>query len=120
MSLRQPWFLVMVPKAAARSNDFWAGYGSKPPCGDLLTRLVMPENRTIPAAFGIAWFVAILLIWMVGYGSGAFSPAFSVLATVLVAGVVVASYVRLICVLMASPTAERDKDLAHRERRTGN
>ena len=32
----------------------------------------------------------------------------SVLATVLVAGVVVASYVRLICVLMAPPTAKRD------------
>src|SRR5262245_27892958 len=109
MSLRQPWFLVMVPKAAARRNDFWAGYGSKPPCGDLLTRLVVPENRMIPAAFGIAWFAAIVLIWTVGYGSGAFSPAFSLLATVLAAGVVVASYVRLVCVLMTKPVSPDSK-----------
>ena len=32
MSLRQPWFLVMVPKAAARRNDFWIGYETKLPC----------------------------------------------------------------------------------------
>ncbi len=100
MSLRQPWFLVMVPKAAARRNDFWVGYDSKPPCGDVVARLVTPENRTLLAAFVIAWFAAVLLIWILGFGSGAFSPAFSVLATVLAAGVVVASYVRLICVLM--------------------
>jgi hypothetical protein len=107
MSLRQPWFLVMVPKAAARRTDFWVGYDSKP-CGDLLTRLVTPENRKLLAAFGVAWFAATLLIWVGGFGSGAFSPAFSVLATGLAAGVVVASYVRLVCVMMAPPTAKRD------------
>jgi hypothetical protein len=100
MSLRQPWFLVMVPKAAARRTDFWAGYDTKPPSGDVVARLVAPENRRLLAVFGIAWFVATLLIWMWGFVSGAFSLAFSVLATVLVAGVTVASYVRLICVLM--------------------
>jgi hypothetical protein len=103
MSLRQPWFLVMVPKAAARRNDFWVGYGSKLPRGDVMARLITPENRTLLAAFGIAWLAATLLIWIGGFGSGAFSPAFSVLATVLAAGVVVASYVRLICVLMTRP-----------------
>jgi len=100
MSLRQPWFLVMVPKAAARRNDFWTGYDTKPPSGDVVARLVAPENRRLLAVFGIAWFVATLLIWIWGFGSGAFSPAFAVLATVLAAGVTVASYVRLICVLM--------------------
>lgn len=108
MSLRQPWFLVMVPKAAVRRNDFWVGYGGKPPRGDVVARLVARENRTLLAAFGIAWFAAALLIWLLGYGSGAFSPAFAVLATVLAAGVTVASYVRLICVLMIAPTPKRD------------
>ena len=54
MSLRRPWFLVMVPKAAARRTDFWAGYDT--PCGgDVIARLVTPENRGVLAAFGIAW-----------------------------------------------------------------
>jgi hypothetical protein len=108
MSLRQPWFLVMAPKAAARRNDFWVGYDTKLPCGDVVARLVASENRTALVAFGIGWFGATLLIWIWGFGSGAFSPTFSVLATVLTAGVTVASYVRLICVLMAPPTAKRD------------
>ena len=109
MSLRQPWFLVMVPKAAARRNDFWVGYDTKPPCGDVVARLVAPENRMLIAVFGIAWFVATLLIWIWGFGSGALSPAFSVLATVLAAGVVAAGYVRLICELMIAPTRKRDQ-----------
>jgi hypothetical protein len=103
MSLRQPWFLVMVPKAAARRNDFWVGYDAPLPRGDVMARLVTRENRTVLASFGIAWLVAASLIWIWGYGSGAFSPAFSVLATVLVAGVVVASFVRLVCVRMTKP-----------------
>ncbi len=109
MSLRQPWFLVMVPKAAARRNDFWVGYDTKLPHGDVVARLVTRENRALLAAFGIAWIVAALLIWIGGYGSGVFSPAFAVLATVLAAGVVVASYVRLICVLMVAPTRKPDQ-----------
>jgi hypothetical protein len=109
MSLRQPWFLVMVPKAAARRNDFWVGYGTKLPRGDVMARLVTRENRTLLAAFGIAWLAATLLIWIGGYGSGVFSPAFAVLATVLAAGVVVASYVRLICVLMTAPPPRQNQ-----------
>jgi hypothetical protein len=103
MSLRQPWFLVMAPKAAARRNDFWVGYGTKLPRGDVMACLVKRENRTLLAAFGVAWLVAALLIWIWGYGSGVFSPAFAVLATVLAGGATVASYVRLICVLMTAP-----------------
>ena len=107
MSLRQPWFLVMVPRAAARRNDFWDGFDTKLPRGDVMGRLVTPENRRLLAAFGIAWLAVTFLIWIGGFGSGAFSPAFSVLATVLAAGVAVASYVRLICVLMTMPTPKR-------------
>jgi hypothetical protein len=109
MSLRQPWFLVMVPKAAARRNDFWVGFDTTLPRGDVMARLVTQENRTLLAAFGIAWFAAVLLIWILGFGLGAFSLAFSVLATVLAAGVVVAGYVRLICVLMIAPTRKPDQ-----------
>jgi hypothetical protein len=109
MSLRRPWFLVMVPKAAARRNDFWDGYGAKLPRGDVVARLVAPENRTLLAVFGVAWFVATLLIWILGFGLGAFSLAFSVLATVLAAGAVVAGYVRLICVLMIAPSRKPDQ-----------
>jgi hypothetical protein len=107
MSLRQPWFLVMVPKAAARRNDFWVGFETKPR-GDVMARLVTRENRTLLAAFGVAWLVAASLIWIWGFGSGAYSTAFSVLATVLAVGVVIAGYVRLVCVLMAPPIAKRD------------
>ena len=109
MTLRQPWFLVMAPKAAAKRNDFWVAYDSALPLlrGDVVTHLIRPENRTLLAAFGIAWFAAVLLIWIWGFGSGAFSPTFSVLATVLAAGVTVASYVRLICVLMTAPTPKK-------------
>jgi hypothetical protein len=109
MSLRQPWFLVMVPKAAARRNDFWVGYGTKLPRGDVMAGLVTRENRTLLAAFGVAWIVAASLIWIWGFGSGAFSAAFSVLATVLAAGVAVASYVRLICVLMTGPAPKKNQ-----------
>ena len=109
MSLNRPWFLVMVPKAATRRNDFWVGYDTKLPCGDVMTRLVTRENRTLLAAFGGAWLAAALLIWIVGCGSGMFSPAFAVMATVLAGGVVVASYVRLICVLMTAPKQDQSR-----------
>jgi hypothetical protein len=107
MSLRQPWFLVMVPKAATRRNDFWDGYDAKPPGGDVVARLVTRENRTLLVVFGVAWLIAAALIWIWGYGSGVFSPSFAVLASVLAAGVAVASYVRLICVLMVRPTPKQ-------------
>jgi hypothetical protein len=105
MSLRQPWFLVMVPKAAARRNDFWVGYDTKPR-GDVMARLVTRENRSLLAAFGVAWLVAASLIWIWGFGSGAFSPAFFALRDRAGGGVAIASYVRLVCVLMAPPIAE--------------
>ena len=84
MSLRQPWFLVMVPKAAASRKDFWVGYGAKLPAGMSMARLITPEDWTLLAAFVVAWVVAASLIWIWGFGSGAFSLAFAVLATVLV------------------------------------
>ncbi|MBX9774587.1 MAG: hypothetical protein K2Y71_09250 [Xanthobacteraceae bacterium] len=111
MSLRQPWFLVMVPKVAARRNDFWDGSDAKLPRGDVMARLVKRENRSLLLAFGFAWLVAALLIWIWGYGSGVFSPAFAVLATVLAAGVAAASYVRLICVQMVRSTTKRCSEM---------
>jgi hypothetical protein len=102
MSLRQPWFLVMAPKAGDRFGRHWAGYDT-PPRGDVLSRLVTPENRRPLMVCVFVWLAAALLIWLWGFRSGMFSLAFAVMATVLVAGVVVASFVRLVCVRMTLP-----------------
>jgi hypothetical protein len=99
MSLRQPWFLVMAPKAASRFGSHWVGYGTLP-SGDVVARLVTSENRRVLTAFGAAWLAATLTIWFGGFLSGVFSLAFAMLATVLVAGIVVASFIRFVCVRM--------------------
>ena len=109
MSLRQPWFLVMAPKAGDRFGPHWAGYET-PPRGDVLSRLVTSENRWPLAACVFVWLAATLLIWLWGFRSGMFSLAFAVMATVLVAGVVVASFVRLVCVRMAEPPRDLSRD----------
>lgn len=101
MSLRQPWFLVMAPKAGDRFGRHWSGYET-PPRGDVLSRLVTPENRRPLAGCGMVWLAATLLIWIWGFRSGVFSLGFSVMATVLAGGVVIASFVRLVCVQMMS------------------
>lgn len=101
MSLRQPWFLVMAPKAGDRFRPHWAGYET-PPRGDVLSRLVTSENRWPLAACVFVWLAATLLIWLWGFRTGMFSLAFAVMATVLVGGVVVASFVRLVCVRMVA------------------
>ena len=101
MSLRQPWFLVMAPKAASRFGRRWVGYEATP-CGDVISRLLTPDNRRMLTGFGIVWLAATLFIWLLGVPTGLFSPAFAILATVLVGGVVVASFVRLVCVQMAA------------------
>ncbi len=99
MSLRQPWFLVMAPKAGDRFGTHWTGYET-PPRGDVLSRLVTPENRWPLAACLFVLACRDALIWLGGFGSGMFSLAFAVMATVLAAGVVMASFVRLVCVRM--------------------
>ena len=108
MSLRQPWFLVMAPKAANRFGSHWIGYGARPP-GDVLARLVTSENRRLLAVFAVVWFAATLTIWLWGFWTGMFSLAFAVLATVLVAGIVVASFVRFVCVRMAELPPQSDQ-----------
>ncbi|MPZ39234.1 MAG: hypothetical protein GEU95_14480 [Rhizobiales bacterium] len=115
MSLRQPWFLVMAPKAANRFGSHWVGYRA-PPCGDVIGRLVTPENRRALAAFAIIWLIATLLIWLWSVTTGMFSPAFAIMATVLIAGVMVASFIRLVCVQMADHVR---RDQVRRVRRTG-
>jgi hypothetical protein len=90
---------VMAPKAANRFGSHWVGYGSVPP-GDVLARLVTSENRRSLTAFGFVWLAATLAIWLCGFLSGVFSLAFAILATVLVAGIVVAGFIRFICVRM--------------------
>ena len=106
MSLRQPWFLVMVPKAGNRFGRHWDGYETTP-CGDVLSRLLTPRHRRTLTGFGVAWLVATLFIWLCGVLTGIFSPAFAILATVLVGGVVVAGFVRLVCVQMAAQASAK-------------
>ena len=106
MSLRQPWFLIMVPKAGNRFGRHWVGYETAP-CGDVLSRLLTPQNRRTLAIFGIVWLAATLFIWICGVPTGMFSPAFAVFATVLVGGVVVAGFVRLVCVQMAAQASAK-------------
>jgi len=106
MSLRQPWFLVMAPKAGERFRPHWVGYQTVPR-GDVLSRLLTSENRRPLAGFVFAWLAATLTIWLWGFRSGAFSLAFAITASVLAAAVVVAGFVRLVCVRMAGPPQDR-------------
>jgi hypothetical protein len=99
MSLRQPWFLVMAPKAANRFGSQWIAYET-PPRGDVLGSLLAPKNKHLVAVFGGVWLAAALAIWLWGVGTRTFSLAFATLATVLVTIIVVASFVRLVCVQM--------------------
>jgi len=99
MSLRQPWFLVMAPKAAHRFGSHWIGYET-PPRGDVLGSLLAPKNKRLLMVFGGVWLAATLSIWLWTFGADGFSLAFAILATVLVTIIVVASFVRLVCVQM--------------------
>jgi uncharacterized membrane protein len=97
MSLRHPWFLVMAPKAAARFDGRHAG-NKAVPCSDVLGSLMASANQRQLTVFGGVWLVAVLAIWLCGFGTRMFSLAFTIVATLLITFIVVASFVRLVCV----------------------
>jgi uncharacterized membrane protein len=97
MSLRHPWFLVMAPKAAARFDRRRAGNKAMP-CSDVLGSLMASANQRLLMVFGGVWLAAAVAIWLWGFGTRMFSLAFAIVATVLVTFIVVASFVRLVCV----------------------
>ena len=92
---RNRWFLVMKPGDANRPQSAWFRVGAAAR-GKLVVRPIAPEGWLSLAAFLVAWIFGSIAIWVWGYGSGEFSLAFAVLATVLIAGIVIAGFIRLV------------------------
>ena len=92
---RNRWFLVMKPGEANRPGSAWFRVGAASR-GKLVVRPIAPEGWLSLMGFLVVWVAATVAIWIWGYGSGAFSSAFAILATVLVAGIVIAGFIRLV------------------------
>jgi hypothetical protein len=60
------------------------------------------------ASFVILWIGGTGAIWLWGFWSGLFSAEFAILATVLVAGILIASFIRLLCARMAELPPSKD------------
>jgi uncharacterized membrane protein len=95
MSERQPWFLVMMPSDANRAGSQWVRQGAASR-RKVVVRPITTEGWLSLAAFIAALVVATLAIWLWGFRSGTFSLAFAIMATVLVIGIVVAGFIRLV------------------------
>jgi hypothetical protein len=92
--MRNRWFLVMKPGDANRPGSGWFRIGGASR-GKLVVRPIALEGWLALAGFVAAWLLATIAVWVCGYGSGEFSLAFAMLATVLVAGIVIAGFIRL-------------------------
>jgi hypothetical protein len=101
MISRRPWFAVMTSKDANRPGSRWVRLDAAS-LGKVVVRPITSEGWLSLAAFVVVWIAATLVIWVFGFRSGAFSLAFAILATVLVAGIVIASFIRLIVVRMTA------------------
>lgn len=99
MISRRPWFAVMTVKDANRPGARWARLDAAS-LGKIVVRPITSAGWLPLAVFVFVWIAATLVIWVWGFGSGAFSFAFAILATVLVAGVVIATFIRLVVVRM--------------------
>jgi len=93
---RKRWFLVMRPEDANQPGSAWFRVGAASR-GKLVVRPIAPEGWLSLVAFLMFWIAATMAIWVWGYRSGMFSAAFAIMATVLVAGIVVAAFIRLVC-----------------------
>lgn len=95
MSNRRPWFLVMTPSDANQPGSYWvrAGAASR---GKVVVRPITVEGWLSLLAFVVALVAAILAIWLWGFGPGTFSRAFAILATVLVVGIAITSFILLV------------------------
>jgi hypothetical protein len=90
----------MTAKDANQPGSQWARLDAAS-LGKVVVRPITSEGWLSLAVFVAVWIVATLVIWVWGFRSGAFSLAFAIFATVLVAGIVVASFVRLVIIRMA-------------------
>ena len=102
MSARRPWFAVMTVKDANRPGSRWVRLDAAS-LGKVVVRPITAEGWAVLGTFVLAWIAATLVIWVWGFRSGAFSLAFAIFATVLVAGIVIASFIRLIMIRMTEP-----------------
>jgi uncharacterized membrane protein len=99
VSGRRPWFLVMMAKDANQPGPNWVRLDAAS-CGKVVVRPVTSAGWVSLTAFGFVWLAAMLVIWVWGFRSGVYSLAFAILATVLVAGIVIAGFIRLVCIRM--------------------
>lgn len=99
MISRRPWFSVMTARNADQPGSHWTRLDAAS-LGKVVVRPITSEGWLSLVAFVLVWIVATLVIWLWGFRSGAFSLAFSIFATVLVAGIVVASFIRLVVIRM--------------------
>jgi hypothetical protein len=90
MIARRPWFAVMTVKDANRPGARWARLDAAS-LGKVVMRPITSVGWLSLAAFAFVWIAGSLLIWVWGFRSGAFSLAFAILATFLVAGIVIAT-----------------------------
>ena len=99
MNPRRPWFTVMAAKDANQPGSQWARLDAAS-LGKVVVRPVTSAGWLSLAAFVVVWIAATLVIWVFGFRSGEFSLAFAILATVLVAGIVIATFIRFVVIRM--------------------
>jgi hypothetical protein len=100
MELRSRLFLMMRCSDASQASIPWFMVGAATP-GRLMLRPRADAGWLALTAFGVGWILVSGAIWLWGFRSGLFSAEFAVLATVLVAGIVAACFIRLLCARMA-------------------
>lgn len=99
MISRRPWFTVMASKDASQSGSRWRRLDAAS-LGKIDVRPVSSAGRLSLAIFVFVWIAATLAIWVWGFRSGAFTLAFAIFATVLVAGIVIVTFIRLVVLRM--------------------
>src|SRR4051794_13538750 len=108
MELRNRLFLMMRSGDASQAGFPWFMVGTAAR-GRFVLQPVAVAGWLALASFVILWIVAACAIWLWGFRSGLFSAEFAILATVLVAGIQVAGFIRLVCARMAEPPRSRDQ-----------
>ncbi len=98
MELRSRLFLMMRSGDASRAGFPWFMVGAAVPGRFVLRPVALAGWLT---SFVLLWIGGTGAIWLWGYWSGLFSAEFAILATVLVGGILVASFIRLLCARMA-------------------
>ena len=91
--------MVMTAKDANRPGSQWARLDAAS-LGKVVVRPITSAGWLSLAGFVVVWIAATLEIWVFGFRSGEFSLAFAIFATVLVAGIVIAAFIRLVIIRM--------------------